>query len=980
MNTEIYIGRDIRNPLFTFNRDEDIVSGSISLTTSIDVIGEELSADQFEAEVVYTDTDGTLRGLGWATPVHYYDSGKLIGKFYSTGVVRTGKDRYKLSATSAYGILEYKTHYGGMFSGDRFADVVKDILCTDGIAKFRKGYYTKLHRGVGAEESTQFKSLWVDSNYGPNGSTRFFPYNFNCRLSAKFTLNRFIPDTFTSETSVRVYLLGASPNTAATEYYQKLCYGMYMDVSRASVNDDWPEFGEVFFRYSGSLHSLGTPTGPTTYTVNVDPSRGTATINGRNYSISFTGADASYYVPLNSYGGGIRIGANGSTAADILCCDALYEYVRVYSDAGYLISDIVTVKDFYTEGRLKVIDQCTTRYSSSPHIDDPDYTAVSEDDYSESPNPTAYPLFAAYPMVELDSFTEDLMESLAYGEDIDNIPVYGWIDITTKREALHQLLFASGVILKKDENGSLLFTYPTNSVAGEIPAERIYDEGSEEQFGHTNVIELTEHSYYYDSSVEAEEIYNNQDAPASGGYYAEFSSRPAATRSSPDSIRVLEDNCNAAVIYGSGTMTGKLYVHGEATVSKAVADYPDGSTLTISDATLVTMLNSAAVMDKLAAYYGKGRKIKNSVIHEDETCGLNYDFINPFNEEETGFLVAMTQTPSGIMRSECDFVCGYKVPAAGNVDYTNFVLLTGSGTWTVPEEVFEKDVPRIRVVIIGGGAGGESGFAGADGQSTKGTSTAAEGGLAGNFGTGGNVYDVVIDNPAAAYDYVCGVGGEGGAINTSKETNNPGSLGTDSTFTDGVSSWSSESGFPVEGGYRNFFTGKFLAAQNIPNDWNSEDDFGIIVISYFRGGNGGCITYNHSEGYAHYNAPGACYFTIDGNQKVSAGGSTGNDYSVDGGFYTTGGMGGGGAAGGAGGKGGNGGKSKSGSGGKGADATAIPAKEVNGNGGWGGFGGGGGGSSGVVSQYVSGSAGAGGAGGYGGKGGDGGDGCILIYY
>ena len=538
-----------------------------------------------------------------------------------------------------------------------------------------------------------------------------------------------------------------------------------------------------------------------------------------------------------------------------------------------------------------------------------------------------------------------------------------------------------GVILKKDVLGNILFTYPTNTTASMISSDNIYESGTEEFTEHTNSIEVSEHSYYNDTSLSSETIYENKDAPSSGSYYASFRSRPVLTNTitpTDANLMLLEKNCNAAVLYGSGSLTGRKYSQNTIIVTRRIADYDDGRTVTVTDATLVTAQNSASIVDKLEAYYGNARKIKNSFIVDRETCGLKYAFESPFNENITGFLTKMSQKPSSILKADSEFICNYTVPSGTNVDYTNYVILTGNGTWQVPQSVFEKNTPRIRVVLIGGGTGGNSGLAGENGQritSPLGTSAVAKGGDVGDCGVGGNIYDIVIDNPESSYTYICGVGGVGGNISSSTTVSNHGSDGSDTYFSDGEIIYSSANGAKSPTGYRNFFNGD-IYAKAFPSESSS------VLMGV--GGDGGYIYSSDGVYYSRYGLPALVILKSGAFSAYSMGGDNGLKYPRSGNFDTLGGLGGGGAIGGTAGNGTNGTSSKAGNGGKGANAEAIPPKATDlyptyyGYGGMGGYGGGGGGSSGT---YISGkSAGTAGNGGYGGKGGSGSDGCVLIYY
>lgn len=57
----------------------------------------------------------------------YYDD-KLIGKFYMESIQRVGQTRYAIACTSAMGLLDNTTHYGGIYTGQKFSGVLADII------------------------------------------------------------------------------------------------------------------------------------------------------------------------------------------------------------------------------------------------------------------------------------------------------------------------------------------------------------------------------------------------------------------------------------------------------------------------------------------------------------------------------------------------------------------------------------------------------------------------------------------------------------------------------------------------------------------------------------------------------------------------------------------------------------------------------------------------------------------------------------
>ena len=996
----IVIG-DPQSPSFTFEGD-DIMSTTGDF--SVDMIGAELCTDVMEAEVSYDDTDGTLRALPWATPVYCYRGEHLVGKLYSVSVTRTGRTAYRIRTASAAGILEHDTFYGNMYTGETFKTVVEQIIGTNALQPF-DGVYRHVILGTQGSIITSAYTSYGMGRYKDQAKTQeyyngcFLLASMASKLSAKIKINGFSNELYnyylesyypplTPDTSYRSSLLGVCAEAGASVDLKKHQYGLYMQMTRASTSVPFSTFGEVFFVYGQTTISLGTPSSAdaAVYEIDVDPGAGTAVINGVTYPITLDNSVADDACALHVYAGGAKLfDDSGSIVASGIypnCGLEMFHYT-IQSPNGEMQADYVAVFNIFT--RRGGYYDCVSRklyksiYSNvHVYIDTDVWQPYDISTYGGSL------LFN-----NRTDFQIDVLASITYSNGIDSLPVYGWMPICTKRQALQQLLFATGVILIKDENGGILFTAPLAQSVENIDDDAVYDEGSEDQPEHINTVELTEHSFILDSSAQTETIYENNTGAVEGYYIAPFPEAPA----DPDMdgyhysgyVDCIYANCNAALVSGVGKFAGRPYQHVTKMLHREIANYPDGHGASVPDATLVTLLNSESVMDRLEAYYGPAHKTRVDIAQNGERCGLMYTLTSAFGEPFSGFLVRASKVFTSIVRAACEFILGYTPPQIGG--YTNYVILTGTGTWTVPASVFEKETPRIHVVLIGGGQGGDGGFAGEDGvQPEKGEgATPAEGGAPGNSGSGGKIFEVTITNPAASYAYSCGQGGAGGAISNSHSSNNLGSDGGDTSCSGGGQSYSSASGASSDVGIANVITGELYASRLI-SSWNPDPN----NYSKGVGGDGG---YRSAEYYgSEYHRAVGCYMYIMNHYRHGWWeGLEGAEYRSDGWLHASGG-GGGGAGYGQDGSDGSaatysGGVYRSGNGGKGGDATETPPKATDynptyyGYGGLGGGGGGGGGAGGwVLNDTAVYSVGTGGAGGYGGRGGDGGDGCVLIYY
>lgn len=586
--------------------------------------------------------------------------------------------------------------------------------------------------------------------------------------------------------------------------------------------------------------------------------------------------------------------------------------------------------------------------------------------------------------------------------NLRDIALYGWLPVASSRDNLSQVLFAIGASIRTDLDGVLHIETLWDGIVGNIGKDRLYSGAQVNYDAKVTQVVVTEHQY-----MEGGDEENLFEGTAAEGDIITFDDPMYDL--TPSGLTILESGANyAKVSAGTGTLMGRKYIHNTREVARAVSQANEPNVITVTDATLVSLVNSVAVAERLVNYYQWTETIESGVVYDGELPGNRSNAWHPYDEEVvSGCLESADVNLSNTLKAEERLLVGYVPPKFEQVvTYDEHELLTGSGTWTVPEGVTE-----VRYVLIQGGqagyngangeAGGEGGsFIRTDSNSVKlpdagqtastSASVSAKGGPAGDGGTGGNagsagkVYQNTMEvTPGQVISYSCGTGG----------TTN-GAMGGETTF----GTESSASGGVLQAGYADIVTGIIYA---LPGTSGGD------------GGNGGS---NGSYGEDVGNASG-------GRGVSSDSGSESDTYTysymyvVDAtGSYNHGGAGGGGAGGSAGNTSGDSGKNGRGSsfsflvftdveagygqirGGSGGDGANGAPGETYGSAGSGGGGGGGGGAAGNVSVSVNGSVemlrdvtGAftvearasppiGGGGGQGGAGGAGAAGCIILYY
>ena len=378
-------------------------------------------------------------------------------------------------------------------------------------------------------------------------------------------------------------------------------------------------------------------------------------------------------------------------------------------------------------------------------------------------------------------------------DDVASLPVSGWLPYASKRSNLYQLIFANGVNIIKNYDGRPRFTFVYTATEGNsaaIETGNIYDGGSVEYTKPYSKVSISEHTYTAITDVEPVTLFDNSTGTAVSNEEIWFDNAPIIVSSLAveGGLTIVSATVNSAVISGNGKLTGIPYTHSMRTVSRSNVLVSEEKTVSVEDCTMVNLINSENLLNRLYAFYCPAdfiKKITNAIIYGAERCGKAYRFKNPYGEIETAFLASMGITASSVNKAECEWHSNYS-PAGQAGLFQHVVILTPvwdeeneewvyEGDWEVPDGVTE-----FKAVLISGGTGGGSGWPGQNGEDAR-TYTdieqtadlsavwyGAEGGDGGAGGAGGSpgrvkVFSVANAVPGTEYHYVLGQGGEGGA-------------------------------------------------------------------------------------------------------------------------------------------------------------------------------------------------------------------------
>lgn len=396
--------------------------------------------------------------------------------------------------------------------------------------------------------------------------------------------------------------------------------------------------------------------------------------------------------------------------------------------------------------------------------------------------------------------------------------LYGWLPYckppkSSARNNLAQVLYAIGAALTTDNNGVLRVEPLWDGTSSSIGETRLYFDGSVETEKPISAVTVTEHQYI--AGTDEKELFSGTSQQGDIITFSEPMHSLTAT-----GFTILESGANYAKISsGSGSLKGKTYIHNTRLVTQTVTENAAENVKSVTDATLVSLVNSSAVAKRLAEYYKCRETITNGIVSGQEKPGHVVSVYHPYDKKMvSACIVSLDTTMSGTLKSEMAALVGFLPPQPESSEYFDErVLLTGSGTWTVPE-----GVTTYTKVLIGGGQGGKHGGNGEDGKQrtaswSEGMYTRynwsgylpgaiSKGGVGGEGGVGGKVLVETVNDatPGESIAYSCGAAGAGATTDGAEGEN-----GTATT----MGGSSSDSGSSSDIGYTDPVTGEVFAAK-----------------------------------------------------------------------------------------------------------------------------------------------------------------------
>lgn len=397
--------------------------------------------------------------------------------------------------------------------------------------------------------------------------------------------------------------------------------------------------------------------------------------------------------------------------------------------------------------------------------------------------------------------------------DVASIAVYGWLPVDNRRNNLRKLLTAYGILIKANSDGSIRFSSPDVTSPTQLADQNISMGGSVDHPTPYQAVKITEHAYaktpndILTTLLEGEALGADIITPAGAamnGALVTFNDPMHDLEATGATI--LESGVNYAVLSPSTscTLTGYKYSHTTRIVTAGALTATEQATKRLDDCTLVNIFNADAVAQRWLEYFAAQKVVQVSAVWDGEQPGNALMLSDPYDEQAVGIIESQDVRLSAKLAADTTIQAG-KIPAISGNLYTRVLVVTQSGAVTIPAEAKGK----ARVVLISGGSGGSSGYAGGvkTGTTTQDTwgnpdiyrtktytpPGPAPGGKPGTPGSGARISVVTIDvvPGQTVLNVMLGAGGRGGLFSDGE--NSPGQKGGDTIVGDYTTAGAQES-------------------------------------------------------------------------------------------------------------------------------------------------------------------------------------------
>lgn len=237
----------------------------------------------------------------------------------------------------------------------------------------------------------------------------------------------------------------------------------------------------------------------------------------------------------------------------------------------------------------------------------------------------------------------EVLAQLFAGEDFNyllddsfsDIPLYGYIPYTTKRNALVYICFAIGAIADTSNYDGIVIYPQENVLSGEFLPNEVFSGVTLEHSDIVTGIRLTVHTYQ--KSDDTQELYNDI---LNGTAEVIFNEPYHSLEITGGTIGQYGDNY--AYITGIGanvTLTGKKYNHLTTSILKENPDIVFNKNIReVTDATLVHNGNAQQVLERVYAYYQRAENVMGDVLIGNKKLGQKVKIDTDYDGYRTGII------------------------------------------------------------------------------------------------------------------------------------------------------------------------------------------------------------------------------------------------------------------------------------------------------------------------------------------------------
>lgn len=248
--------------------------------------------------------------------------------------------------------------------------------------------------------------------------------------------------------------------------------------------------------------------------------------------------------------------------------------------------------------------------------------------------------------------------------------VTGYLPVCTRREALQQIAFAIGAVVKTQGSEIIRLDPPAVAISHSFNNDNIFV-GAKVETG-KRYARVTVASHTYTKSNDTEDLVS--DEYISGKDVLITFDQPHYDYTiTGGTISSSGDNWVRVTANGNVSISAKMYIHSSSMRSRRnsfATAKEQSNVLLVDSATLVNFENVETVLNRLYDASLLRFALKQESVMHDEKCGDKVSSINPWNTQTKGFITAMSSDYTQTGHTAQITICGIEVETEGIYPYS----------------------------------------------------------------------------------------------------------------------------------------------------------------------------------------------------------------------------------------------------------------------------------------------------------------------